>query len=121
MGWIFEGLDIGDKKRKYSDRELFGRTFKRLRPFRKQIIVITLLIVSVTFTQILSNLIFGFMIDSLADLSGIILWIIILAAVSYPITKILGWFGDYLINTRMAKIFPNFMVTLRTEIFDALQ
>ncbi|MHA2008261.1 MAG: ABC transporter ATP-binding protein [Promethearchaeota archaeon] len=121
MGWIFEGLDIGDKKRKYTDRELFRRTFERLKPFRKQVFAITLLMVSVTFTQILSNIIFGFMIDSIADLSGIILWIIILTAASYPITKILGWFGNYLINSRMAKIFPNFMVTLRTEIFDALQ
>jgi len=121
MGWIFEGLDIGDKKRKYSDRELFRRTFKRLKPFKKRIIVMTLLLVSITFTQILSNLIFGFMIDSLADLSGIILWIIILAGVSYPITRILGWLGDYLFSTQMAKIFPNFMVALRTEIFDALQ
>ena len=121
MGWIFEGLDVGDKKRKYSDRELFRRTFKRLRPFRKRIIVMTLLLVSITFTQILSNIIFGFMIDTISDLSGIILWLIILAGASYPITKILGWLGDYLFSTQMAKIFPNFMVTLRTEIFDALQ
>ncbi|MHA2181355.1 MAG: ABC transporter transmembrane domain-containing protein, partial [Promethearchaeota archaeon] len=121
MGWIFEGLDIGDKKRKYSDRELFRRTFKRLAPFKKQIIVMTLLVVSVTFTQILSNIIFGFLIDSITDLSGIILWIIIFTGVSYPITKVLTWVGNYLFSTRMAKIFPDFMVTLRTEIFDSLQ
>ncbi|MHA2089200.1 MAG: ABC transporter ATP-binding protein, partial [Promethearchaeota archaeon] len=121
MGWIFEGLDIGDRKRKYSDRELFRRTFKRLKPFKRQVIAITLLMVSGTFVRILSNIIFGFMIDIISDISEIILWIIVLVAVSYPLTKILGWFGNYLINTRMAKIFPNFMVALRTEIFDALQ
>ncbi|KKL72466.1 hypothetical protein LCGC14_1964210, partial [marine sediment metagenome] len=121
MGWIFEGLDVGDTKRKYSDRELFRRTFRRLKPFKKRIIGITLLIVLITFSQILSNIIFGFIIDSITDLSGVILWIIILTGVSYFIVKISTWFGDYTISMQMAKIFPNFMVTLRTEIFDALQ
>ncbi|KKK45577.1 MAG: putative ABC transporter ATP-binding protein [Candidatus Lokiarchaeum sp. GC14_75] len=121
MGWIFEGLDIGDTKRKYSDRELFHRTFRRLKPFKKRIIGITLLIVLVTLSQILSNIIFGFIIDSITDLSRVILWIIILTGVSYFIVKISTWFGDYTISMQMAKIFPNFMVTLRTEIFDALQ
>ncbi len=121
MGWIFEGLDVGDTKRKYSDRELFRRTFRRLKPFKKRIIGITLLIVLITFSQILSNIIFGFIIDSITDLSGVILWIIILTGISYFIVKISTWLGDYTISMQMAKIFPNFMVTLRTEIFDALQ
>ncbi|GAF69987.1 unnamed protein product, partial [marine sediment metagenome] len=43
MGWIFEGLDIGDEKRKYSDKELFHRTFQRLAPFKKHVIAISLL------------------------------------------------------------------------------
>jgi ABC-type multidrug transport system fused ATPase/permease subunit len=121
MGWIFDGLDIGDEKRKYSDRELFRRTFRRLIPFKKQIITISLLLVLVTFSQILSNIIFGFMIDSIIDLSGVILWIIIFTGVSYLTIRILTWFGDYTVSIQMAKIFPEFLVTLRTEIFDALQ
>ncbi|MHA2050994.1 MAG: ABC transporter ATP-binding protein [Promethearchaeota archaeon] len=121
MGWIFEGLDIGDRKRNYSDRELFRRTFRRLVPFKKQIITITLLIVLSTFAQIFSNIIFGFMIDSITDLSGVILWIIIFTGISYFIIRIFSWLGGYINSTLIAKIFPEFMVTLRTEIFDALQ
>jgi len=121
MGWIFEGLDVGDKKRKYSDKELFRRTFRRLIPFKKNILAITLLIVIVVFIEIISNVIFGFMIDSIIDLSGVTLWIIILAGVSYFILKPLGWFGGYIITAQIAKFGPEFMITLRTDTFDALQ
>ena len=121
MGWIFEGLDIGDKKRKYSDRELFSRTFKRLLPYKKYIIAITLLNVLVTFLAIASNIIFGFMIDSITDLNEVILWIVIFTGISYFIIRMSGWFVDYIILTITADIFPKFMVTLRTEIFDTLQ
>ena len=121
MGWIFEGLDIGDEKRKYSDKELFRRTFRRLVPFKKNILAVTLLIVIVVFVEIISNVVFGFMIDSIFDLSGVFHWIIILAGVSYFILKPLGWLGDYIISAQKAKFGPKFIVALRTDIFDALQ
>lgn len=121
MGWVFDGLDVGDKKRKYSDKELFHRTFKRLISFKQYVLAITLIIVIITFAEILSNVVFGYMIDSILNLSGVILWIIILTGIGYTILRLTSWFGDYIILTRIAKFGPEFMITLRTEIFDALQ
>ena len=121
MGWIFEGLDIGDEKRKYSDKELFKRTFQRLAPFKKHFITISFLIVIIVFLEMLTNIIFGFMIDMVINLNGSSQWIIILAGIGYSILRPLSWVGDYIINAQIAKLGPKFLITLRTEIFDALQ
>jgi len=121
MGWIFDGLEVADKKRKYSDFELFQRTFRRMKPFKKSIIIITIMIVASTFSELSANVIFGIMIDSIIDLSGVILWIMALTATSYFTLKLFGWLGNYIILTHIAKFISEFATTLQSDIFDALQ
>ena len=121
MSWIYDGLEVADKKRNYSDFELFRRTFKRFMPFKKSIIIITLIIVATTFLELSSNVIFGIIIDSILDLSGVILWIIVIGAVSYFSLRLFGWLGNYVISTQIAKFIAQFATTLQSDIFDSLQ
>ena len=121
MSWIFDGLEVADKKRKYSDFELFHRTFRRIIPFKKSIIIITLMIVASTFSDLSANLVFGILIDSIIDLSGVILWIIVLTAASYFSLRLFGWLGNYIILTHIAKFMSEFATTVFFDIFDALQ
>jgi len=121
MSWIFDGLEVADKKRNYSDFELFRRTFKRFMPFKKPIIIITLMIVASTFLELSSNVIFGILIDSILDLSGVILWIIVISAIIYFSLRLFGWLGNYIILTQIANFISEFATTLQSDIFDALQ
>ncbi|GAH11717.1 unnamed protein product [marine sediment metagenome] len=50
------------------------------------------------------------MIDSIFDLNGVFLWIIILAGVSYFILKPLGWLGNYKILSQNAKFGPTIVI-----------
>jgi len=61
------------------------------------------------------------MIDSILDLSGIILWMIIISAVSYFSLRLFGWLGNYIISTQVAKFISEFATTLQSDIFDSLQ
>ncbi|GAH25114.1 unnamed protein product, partial [marine sediment metagenome] len=46
---------------------------------------------------------------------------VLFAGVVYLILFVSSWIGDYIINIQVAKMVPYFMVTLRGDIFDALQ
>lgn len=123
MGWIFEGLEKQDSERKYTDRELIRRSIKRLAPFKRPIAVSTAAMVLLTFTGLLAPLIFANLIDNIQDVDApdLILWIIIAGGSIYFILSILNWVGDYIIRIQFSKLVPDFMVTLRGDVFDGFQ
>ncbi|MFX1516202.1 MAG: ABC transporter ATP-binding protein [Promethearchaeota archaeon] len=122
MSWIFEGIDHEDQERKYSDWELVRRSFKRITPFKRPMIISTITMVIVTITGLLTPLILANMIDTLQnpDITNLMFWII-LGGVSYLFLYVFSWIADYIINIQLAKFVPDFMVNLRADIFGALQ
>ena len=106
-------------KRKYSDRELFGRYIKRLAPFKKNIILIALFIFIATIAEILGPLIVGFTIDHLNISSSFVL--IVLLAVSYIIISTIQWIMFFLRRREYGKFTPFFLENLRMDIFNKLQ
>jgi ABC-type multidrug transport system fused ATPase/permease subunit len=123
MGWIFEGLERSDDERRYGDRELIQRSIKRLSPYRRQITISSVTTMVLTIISLIIPLIFANLIDllSVIDLSTVSKGVVLLAGVMYLILFVSSWIGDYIINVQVAKLVPYFMVTLRGDIFDALQ
>ena len=122
MGWIFEGINHEDQERKYSDWELIRRSFKRITPFKRPMMISTITMVIVTITGLLTPLIFANMIDTLQNpnIINLVSWVI-LGGVSYFFLYVFSWIADYIINIQLAKFVPEFMVNLRADIFSALQ
>ena len=123
MGWIFEGLERSEDERRYSDRELISRSIKRLTPYRRQIIISSSAMVGLTVIGLTLPLIFAALIEVMDTpvLSNIPIFIILVGGTIYLILWVLSWVGDYIINIQVARLVPYFMVTLRGDIFDALQ
>ena len=123
MGWIFEGIERSEDERRYSDRELIQRSLKRLAPYRKPIIISSVTTILLTVISLLTPLIFGFLIQTLdaSDLTEVSIVVVLFAGTCYLVLSVFSWLGDYTINVQVAKVVPFFMVTLRGDIFDALQ
>ncbi len=123
MGWIFEGIERSDDERKYSDRELISRSLKRIQPYKRPIVISTCTVIVLSITSLLGPLIFANMIDNLRSpqITDYLIWIIFTGGLLYFLLSILNWVGDYIINIQIARLVPDFMVTLRGDIFDALQ
>ncbi|MFX0085144.1 MAG: ABC transporter ATP-binding protein [Candidatus Hodarchaeota archaeon] len=122
MGWIFEGLDKSKKKRSYSDFELFKRSLVRLTPFKKPVIISIVAMFSGTLISLAAPLVFAQIIDGLENptRTDYIKFLLLIGAFSYFILNTLNWVVDYTINIQFAKLIPDFMVTLRGDIFDGL-
>ncbi len=123
MGWIFEGIERSEDERRYSDRELIQRSLKRLAPYRKPIIISSVTTILLTVISLLTPLIFGFLIQTLdsSDLTEVSIVVVLFAGTCYLVLSVFSWLGDFTINVQVAKVVPFFMVTLRGDIFDALQ
>jgi len=106
-------------KRKYSDRELFGRYIKRLASFKKNIILIAFFILISTIAEIFGPLIVGFTVDHLGISSSFVL--ILFLAVSYIIISTIQWIMFFLRRREYGKFTPFFLEKLRMDIFDKLQ
>ncbi|MFW9994775.1 MAG: ABC transporter ATP-binding protein [Candidatus Odinarchaeota archaeon] len=122
MGWIFEGIEQEDRERNYSDKELILRSFKRLAPFKRTFFVSTFTMIFATLSGLASPIIFALLIDVLQDPNALELssMIVVAGAFGYLLMTVLNWVVDYIINLQFAKLVPDFMVTLRGDIFDAL-
>lgn len=123
MGWIFEGIQREDQERKYSDWELIRRSISRVTPFKSPIVVSTLTMAILTFTSLLAPLFFANIIDNLQSphITEVLTWAILAGGIIYLVLTVFNWVGDYIINIQLAKLVPDFMVNLRTDIFEALQ
>ncbi|MFX0052693.1 MAG: ABC transporter ATP-binding protein [Candidatus Hodarchaeota archaeon] len=123
MTWIFEGIQLEDQERKYSDWELIRRSISRVTPFKNPVVISTITIVIITFTGLLAPLIFANMIDNLQSpqITEVITWAMLAGGIVYFILTVFNWVGDYILNIQLARLVPDFMVNLRIDIFEALQ
>ncbi len=122
MGWIFEGLEKSKQKRKYSDFELYKRSLIRLKPFKRPVVISIVALLIGTILSLITPLIFALIIDELGSRTIVeqTTFFILIGGFSYFILSTLGWVIDYTVNIQFAKLVPDFMVTLRGDIFDGL-
>lgn len=123
MGWIFHGIERQDQERKYSDWELIRRSWTRLSPYKQPIIVSTITMLVATIVSLITPMIFANIIDTLQNpkTTDIFLLMLFSGGVGYFLLYVSSWVADYIINLQFAKQVPDFMVTLRGDIFAALQ
>ncbi|MHA2330798.1 MAG: ABC transporter ATP-binding protein [Candidatus Hodarchaeales archaeon] len=127
MGWFFRGADL-QQKRGYSDAELFKRYLQRLKPFKTIVMLLALTVLVQTVLTLIAPLFLANVIDVLEILDGTTGMIpareIILISnlAGYAIALVLSWFFSvFVFNRLFGKLIPDFMVTLRLEIFQAIQ
>ncbi len=117
---IYSGVLSEETVRKYSDRELFVRYIKRVAPFKKNIILISLFVFISTIAEILSPLMVGFIVDELSRINRDI-FLAISAAIVYIILSLIIWIMFFLQRREIGRFAPFFLDKLRMDIFDKLQ
>ena len=117
---IYSGIFDERKKRKYSDRELFTRYLRRVVPFKKNIILISLFILISTIAEVINPLVIGFAVDELSKLNRNPS-LIIGSGVVYLLLSIIIWVMFFLHRREIGKFAPFFLEKLRMDIFDKLQ
>ena len=117
---IYAGMMNEEQKREYSDRELLIRYFRRVTPFKKNIILISLFILVSTVAEIINPLLIGIAINELYTFNSNLI-IVIGAGISYLILTIIIWVIFFLRRKEIGKFVPFFLEDLRMDIFDKLQ
>ncbi|MFX1573642.1 MAG: ABC transporter ATP-binding protein [Promethearchaeota archaeon] len=109
-----------ERRRNYSDRELFVRYVKRINPFKKSVIRIALFIVISAGADILNPLILSYIVDEFIKLEPNF-FLIFGASFLYIILYGVIWLMFYLQYKEIARFTPFFAERLRMDIFDKLQ
>jgi len=117
---IYSGINSEQTVRKYSDRELFVRYIRRVAPFKKNIILISLFVFISTIAEIINPLLVGFAVDELSKINRNI-FLTICAGVAYLILSLVIWIMFFLQRREIGKFAPYFLDRLRMDIFDKLQ
>ena len=117
---IYAGLLNDEQKREYSDRELIIRYFRRVTPYKKNIILISVFILISTIAELINPILVGIAIDELSKVDRNLI-IIISVGVSYLALSITIWIVFFLRRKEIGKFVPFFLEELRMDIFDKLQ
>ncbi|NVM45921.1 MAG: ABC transporter ATP-binding protein [Candidatus Lokiarchaeota archaeon] len=114
------GLMDEEQKREYSDRELLGRYFKSVAPFRKSVLLISFFIFISTIAEIVNPFLIGIAIDELSNTNSNLL-IVLGAGGLYFFFSIILWIIFFLRRKEIGKFVPYYLEKLRMKIFDKLQ
>ena len=106
--------------RKYSDRELFMRYIRRVAPFKKNVIFISLFVLISTIAEIITPLLVGYAVDELSKVNRNINLTLFLG-ISYILVSIIVWIMFFLQRREIGKFAPFFLDKLRMDIFDKIQ
>lgn len=117
---IYAGMMNEEQKREYSDRELLIRYFRRVTPYKKNIILISVFICISTIAELINPILVGIAIDELSKVNRNLI-ITIGAGVGYLILSITIWIVFFLRRKEIGKFVPFFLEELRMDIFDKLQ
>ena len=117
---IYAGMMNEEQKREYSDRELLIRYFRRVTPFKKNILLISLFILISSVAEIINPLLIGIAVNELSKVNRNLI-ITIGAGVGYLILSIIIWIVFFLRRKEIGKFVPIFLEELRMDIFDKLQ
>ncbi|HUU78363.1 MAG TPA: ABC transporter ATP-binding protein [candidate division Zixibacteria bacterium] len=107
-------------ERNYSDRELFRRYIQRLAPYKKNIVLIALLIVVQAIIAVITPQLMRFVITEFEKETPSYLFVII-AAVGFLLLYLVNWIAFSLQQVQSGKYVPFFLEDLRLELFKKLQ
>ena len=117
---LYAGMMNEGQKREYSDRELFIRYVKRVSPFRKSILLISLFIFVSSIAEILNPLLIGVTVNEVSK-SNSNLMVVLTTGGIYLLLSILLWIMFFLRRREIGKFVPSFLENIRMDIFDKLQ
>ncbi len=117
---IYSGIQNEQTVRKYSDRELFIRYIRRVAPFKKNVMYISLFVLISTIAEIINPLLVGYAVDELSKLNRSIL-LAFVAGMAYLVLSVIIWIMFFLQRREIGKFAPFFLDNLRMDIFDKLQ
>ncbi len=117
---IYSGILNEQTVRKYSDRELFIRYIKRVAPFKRNVICISLFVFISTIAEIINPLLVGYAVDELSKINRNIL-LAFIAGMAYLVLSVIIWIMFFLQRREIGKFAPFFLDNLRMDIFDKLQ
>ncbi len=119
MGWIYDGLEHQELERTYSDFDLFKKMMREVIPFKVAFIFVVIMVLAGTILNLISPFVLVNVIENIENNSSRDL--LLTSAFLYLGLYILN-FGSYFgTNYAMAKLIPDFMVNLRTRVFNSLQ
>ena len=117
---IFRSAMREKHKRQYTDREIFMRYIRYLKPFKKNILFIAVFIIIQTIADLLGPLLVGFVSNEFIVTEPRYNRII-LAGISYLGFYILNWVSFSLERTQLGKYIPHFLENLRLDLFQKVQ
>ena len=117
---LYAGITNEKQRREYSDRELLVRYVKRVTPYRRSILLISLFILVSTIAEILNPLAIGMTVDELSKHDRNLLTVFSTGGI-YLLLSVLLWIMFFLRRREIGKFIPSFLDKLRMDIFDKLQ
>ncbi len=117
---IYSGIFNEQMVRKYKDRELFIRYIKRVAPFKKNVLLISLFVFISTIAAIINPLLVGVAVDELSKINRNIA-VATVAGFSYLVLSLIIWIMFFFQRREIGKFAPFFLDNLRMDIFDKLQ
>ena len=101
-----------EQTREYSDRELFIRYVKRVSPYKKSILLISLFIFISTIAEILNPLVIGMTVDELSIVNSDLLVVFSMGGI-YLLLSVILWIMFFLRRREIGKFVPSFLDKLR--------
>ncbi|MFX1419283.1 MAG: ABC transporter ATP-binding protein [Promethearchaeota archaeon] len=117
---IYSGIFSEHTIRKYTDRELFIRYIRRVAPFKKNVLLISLFVLISTIAEIINPLLIGIAVDELSKVDRRII-LVISTGLAYFLLFLIVWIMFFLQRREIGKFAPFFLDNLRMDIFDKLQ
>ncbi len=117
---LYAGMMKEEQKRGYSDRDLFVRYVKRVSPYKKSILLISLFIFISTIAEILNPLVIGMTVNELSIPNSDLLVVFSMGGI-YLLLSVMLWIMFFLRRREIGKFIPSFLDKLRMDIFDKLQ
>ncbi|NVM36658.1 MAG: ABC transporter ATP-binding protein [Candidatus Lokiarchaeota archaeon] len=117
---IYSGIFNEQTVRKYKDRELFIRYIKRVAPFKKNVLLISLFVLISTIAEVINPLLVGVAVDELSKINRNIV-VATVAGFGYLLLSLIIWIMFFFQRREIGKFAPFFLDKLRMDIFDKLQ
>ena len=105
---IYSGIFNEQMVRKYKDRELFIRYIKRVAPFKKNVLLISLFVLISTIAEIINPILVGVAVDELSKVNRNIV-IATIAGFGYLVLSLIIWIMFFYQRREIGKFAPFFL------------
>lgn len=120
MGLFRSAMREKKEERAYSDKELFKRYIKRLKPYKKNIVLIAIFMIIQTIASVISPLLVRFVTDEIV-IPTPRFWLALSAALGFLTLYLINWGAFSLQQVQLGKYVPFFLEDLRLELFSKVQ